>query len=638
MKIITVIPISKGITSEALSYFTKEEVSPGAIVEVPVKNKKVPALVTQSRSAKEVRAELRSADFSLRKADKVIRENFFLPQFLEAANQTADYFATTTGLVLSHLFPKSILDLSEKRTTVIGSAPVVDPELKIDSYVLQEPDGERYGFYKSLIRENFARKSSILFVLPTIADIEKTVAEVEKGIEDYIVVLHSRLSKKVLLENWQKALSDEHPMLIISTPGFMSLPKPDIKTIVIDKENSPHYKTDGRPFLDYRIFAEKYAKALGAKLIFGDLVLRSETIFRAEKDELLPVSPIKYRSFSEADQYLIDNSKPENDKIKTGFEVLHKDFLSILKKADKANEKTFILAGRRGLFPTTICNDCGTMFACPDCGNPLVVHEKKSGATTNRKRNHFLCHRCGRFEESPDKCKNCGGWNLATLGIGINRIGKTIKDNFPDKQIFVLDSDSAKTPKVAKTIVDKFQNSPGSILLGTEMALQYLNDSVENAGIVGVDGLFTIPDFRINEKIFGLLLRTRSLATKRFIVQTRNPEEKTFDFLIKGNLLEFFRDELEDRGRFGYPPFSVLIKISAPSPSTQTETQIKKLAENLKDYKPTLYPTITGSKGLKTTNILLKLKPANWPDTELLKILRSTKPDITVEVDPGSLL
>lgn len=630
MKIITVIPISKGIMSDALSYFTKEDVSPGAIIEVPVKNKKVPGLVIQSRNAKDIKAEIRSADFSLRKADKVVQESFFLPSFLEAVTKSADYFASTPGMIMSHLFPKIILSLSNKKIDSHGKKIDTDPELKIDSYVLQEPDLERYSFYKSLIRENFARKSSVLFILPTIADIEKAIPQVEKGIEDYIIVFHSRLSKKTLLENWEKTLEENHPVLIVATPGFMSLPKNNIKTIIIDKENSSHYKTDSRPFLDYRIFAEFYAKALGAKLILGDLVLRSETIFRTEKDELLPVSPIKYRSFSEADQYLIDNSIPEEARDKT-FEIVHKDFLKILSKADKSGEKTFIMVGRRGLYPTTICNDCGHLITCPDCGSPMVIHSR------DKKENHFVCHRCGRFEESPDKCRNCGSWKLATLGIGIERIAKEIKKSLPDKQIFILDSDNAKTPKMAKEIAKKFMESPGSILLGTEMAMQYLKDPIENTAVAGVDGLFTIPDFRINEKIFGLLLRVRTLAIKKFIIQTRNTKDKIFDHVMKGNLLEFFREELEDRGRFSYPPFSVLIKISAPSPSARTESQIEKLASELEPWKPTLYPTVAmGNK--KTTNVLLKLKSNKWPDTELLKILRSTKQDINVEVDPASLL
>jgi hypothetical protein len=45
MKLIEVIPISSAISKESLTYFTSKNISAGSIVSVPVRGKKVDAIV-----------------------------------------------------------------------------------------------------------------------------------------------------------------------------------------------------------------------------------------------------------------------------------------------------------------------------------------------------------------------------------------------------------------------------------------------------------------------------------------------------------------------------------------------------------------------------------------------------------------
>lgn len=65
------------------------------------------------------------------------------------------------------------------------------------------------------------------------------------------------------------------------------------------------------------------------------------------------------------------------------------------------------------------------------------------------------------------------------LGIGVETVEQKIKELFPDLNCIILDSQHAKTSKQAREIISKFYEKPGSVLIGTEMALHYLRDPIE---------------------------------------------------------------------------------------------------------------------------------------------------------------
>ena len=84
-------------------------------------------------------------------------------------------------------------------------------------------------------------------------------------------------------------------MLIIGTPPFLSIPKKDIGTVILEHENSNAYKMIRRPHLDLRVFAEIYASKINAKFIMADEILRYETIGRIDIDNLNPLYPLSFR-------------------------------------------------------------------------------------------------------------------------------------------------------------------------------------------------------------------------------------------------------------------------------------------------------------------------------------------------------
>ena len=160
-----------------------------------------------------------------------------------------------------------------------------------------------------------------------------------------------------------------------------------------------------------------------------------------------------------------------------------------------------------------------------------------------------------------------------------------------------MDSDSVPNEKAGKKIAEEFLADGGlpagkaSILVGTEMIFSYINQPVDRVVAISVDGLFTLPEFKINEKVFHLLLKLKSLAKKTFIIQTRFPELPIFDNVLRGNISGFYKEEIESRKIFQYPPFKLLIKITKEGKNeNQLNKEIEALQKILAEWKPSSYP------------------------------------------------
>jgi primosomal protein N' len=632
MNIVHVVPIARGINKETLSYFTASDVQPGAIVKVPVRNRSVPALVVSVEPAEDIKSELKNSPFMIKKIGKLKMQPIFLPAFIHAAQDAAEYFAGSTGSVLASITSKSILEQSDKISH--KEIPITEnklPETAPEPHALQADEEERVAHYKSLIREQFAKKRSVFFCLPTIQDAKKMFQQLPKGIEEYTHVLNASLNKKDLLATWNKIIEEDHPVLIIMTGAFLCIPRHDIGLIIIERESSTSYKLQTRPYLDIRTFAEFFAKRVQAKLIFGDLLLRTETLWRTRNGEMAELSPLKFRSISTAKDVLIDMKKyklldtPE-------FRIISDELEALIRKNKESNEHMFVLAARRGLSPMTVCGDCATTVVCTRCNAPIILHHGAEG-------NYFLCHRCSERRSAEERCKICGSWKLTTLGIGIELIQDILVGMFPEVKFFRMDKDTITTHKQALAMAEEFYNAPGSVLFGTEMALLYLEKPVHNAGVAAIDSLFSIPDFRINERIMNILLKIRSITQKTFLVQTRSRDQHIFDYAIKGNLMDFYREEIEERKKLNYPPFSTLIKITVRGQKSQILEDMRAIENLLREYDPLVFPAFIDTVNKKSIlHALIKLKHEDWISKPLLAKLQSLPQHISVNVDPESLL
>jgi primosomal protein N' len=625
--LIKAIPIARGVGADILSYWSPKDASPGSVIRVPLRRRTVGAFVVSSESAADSKSEIKSLDFEIKKIANPHARSIVTPQFFKTMETAARYCASTVGSALFEALPGIALTDYEKLPI---AKPIQARRKAREAYVLQKSDEDRYGHYKSLIRERFARKESVFMMMPTIEDIKKACSYFEKGIEPYTYIFHSGISKPEQIKLWKEVLEAAHPVVIVGTGSFLSIPRGDVGLIIVERESSRSYKAQSRPFLDMRYVAETYSREIGADLIYGDSALRVETIYRSEEGDLVEYAPLAMRSLSTARDTLVDMKgykNPDRD-----IRILSDELLELAKKNKEESGLMFVFAGRKGLSPQTTCSDCESILTCNRCSAPLSLH----GGGESR---FFLCNRCGKRYDAHTTCRLCGSWRLRTLGIGAERIEEELRASLPGTQVMRIDKLSAPTHRKAQELVERWYGTPGSILVGTELALLYLDKPIEYSAVGSLDALFSIPDFRINEKIFSIIMRLRQITARHFLLQTRKPEAPVFAWGVKGNIIDFYREEIESRKQFGFPPYCTFIKISYSGKKEDVLEAMERLKTDLAPTHVDVFPAFIATvRGEHVMHALIKLSSNEWPNDELISRLKSLSPAYAVNVDPESIL
>jgi len=203
----------------------------------------------------------------------------------------------------------------------------------------------------------------------------------------------------------------------------------------------------------------------------------------------------------------------------------------------------------------------------------------------------------------------------------------------------VLDKDHATTTTQAKKIIRDFYESPSAVLIGTEMALLYLHEPIENVAVSSIDSMFSSPDFRVKERILNILLKARSKANQNFLIQTRNSENDIFNNLKAGNLTNFYRNEFIERKKYNFPPFSLIIKISTSAKIYKTaEKEIQKVKESFGLENMIIFESqLVRNRGMKTAVGILILEKEEWPNKDLVEKFKMLPAKFKLEIDAESL-
>lgn len=651
MKILTVIPLQKGVFKGNLTYFTSKEVYLGDMVIVPIRNKNFLSLVVKIEELTESKTIVKNLEFGLRKIIENKGASFFTNEFIEASIETGAYFATQTSDALANLIP-NILKEEYDQFLKIYKLKYENSEIEIkkknlniknEKLLLQTSLENRISIYKTLIRSAFAKKNSVFIVVPTEYDLDIFYDTLSKGIESFTYELHSNLSKKKLSSKIKEIFTTEHPILIIGTAPFLSIPRKDIKTIIVEHESSSGYKTLSRPYIDMRTFTEILANKTGAQFILADTLLRFETLGRSGRDGFANFAPLSYRlNFS--GEIEIQNKNIRQDKKE--WKIFSNKNIEEIKTMLAKKKKVFIFSLRKGLATYTVCRDCADTISCENCFAPLVLYLSKDG-----KKRMFVCNKC-KTEKSPDtRCRNCNSWNLLPLGIGVDTIHKEIKEIFDEEkvQIFKLDKDIAKNKKEAEKIIEDFENAKYGILVGTEITLFYMREKIPMTFIASFDAFWSIPNYKINERILQLLIGIVAKTENKIIIQTKKTADSLLQNIKTGHLMQFVREDLADRKILSYPPYSRFVKIIHIGDKIKTDIAKKLLEETFKEYNPEIFSGfIAKQKNKYATNMILKLPPENWSlpaitpkskiDQILLNKILSLTPNFIVQVDPEDLL
>jgi primosomal protein N' (replication factor Y) len=222
-------------------------------------------------------------------------------------------------------------------------------------------------------------------------------------------------------------------------------------------------------------------------------------------------------------------------------------------------DQAVLVINRRGSASVVLCRDCGHVQACPECTRPLVYHQ--AGVTLH-------CHHCGRATPLASRCPQCGSARIRYLGGGTERLEREVRDRFPGLQVGRLDRDVVERRGAAARVLDAFADGRLHVLVGTSLVTKGIDvPAVTLVGVVSADVALNLPDERAAERTYQLIAQAIGRAGRgsrpgHAIVQTYLPEHPAILAVATGEPAAFYDAELEDRRRFGSPPFGRLLKLT----------------------------------------------------------------------------
>lgn len=642
MNILTVIPLKKTPFREELSYFSMLDIKIGSIVKIKIQNRELLGLVIDTKKAQEVKGEVKKLDFKIKKIEESKEISIFKDSYLESILKTSEYFLTNKNTLATYLIPNI---LKENYDEISKFYSQKEKEIKIkniksEKLLFQDKEEERIDYYKTLIRSNFANKKSIFVVLPTENDVIYFEEKLKKGIEDFVFSFYGSMAPKKALLKINKVINLEHPVVILSTVPYLALPRDDIDTIILEKENSSSYNTLVKPILDLRTFVETYAYNSNTKLILASEILRFETLAKKEFEHIGEIKNLSYRIVDNLNIEIKAREKNEQGK----FKIFNNDTIDEIKEYINKGKKVFIFSLRKGLATYTVCRNCETEILCDNCKMPLVLYKSNKG-----EKRIFVCNKCKVEKDPLMTCSTCGSWDLVTLGIGTEKVKEELEEFVNKNQILILDKEHAKSNKEALNIIEDFKKSKYNILIGTEMVFPYLFDQVELSIIASFDSLFTIPNYKITEKILNIILNTISKTQNKLIIETKNENNEILKEIKNRNLLDFVREELKLRKDLDYPPYKRFIKVSLIENKENILKAKEYLNQYFEKYNPIIFSGFIKDKKEKyILNTLIKLNRDDWQepyldknphkDKELYRKLENLPKAFNIAIDPTDLI
>ena len=204
-----------------------------------------------------------------------------------------------------------------------------------------------------------------------------------------------------------------------------------------------------------------------------------------------------------------------------------------------------------------------------------------------------------------------------------------LKELFPDSRIARMDQDTTKRKHAHAKIIEALELQEIDILVGTQMLAKGLDfRHVSLVGVMNADNLLNFPDFRAHERSFQLLQQVAGRAGRtkkrgKVIIQTYNPYHQILQQVSINSFDEMYKQQMEDRYQFKYPPYYRMIKIVVKERSFQKMDKSSiwlakalkiKLKENILGPET---PAIGRIRNMFITNILIKIpKNQSLPKTK----------------------
>jgi primosomal protein N' (replication factor Y) (superfamily II helicase) len=409
-----------------------------------------------------------------------------------------------------------------------------------------------------LIQQALENGTQVLYLVPEIALTTQIVQRLRKIFGSDMGVYHSRYSDNERVEVWKNVLHGKFSF-VVGVRSAVFLPFQHLGLLIVDEEHETSYKQyDPAPRYHARDLALVLAQIHQAQVVLGSATPSMESYHNAlqGKYKLVKLS----QRFGEAQLPKIElNDLLWEGKKKTMMGNFSPQLVAAIRESLRTEKQVIIFQNRRGYAPYLTCEDCGWVSKCDHCSVSLTYHQFSQTLT---------CHYCGFREPIPVLCEHCGSSRLKTMGFGTEKLEEELQLLFPEARIDRMDLDTTRSKYGYEELLKRFENRDTDILVGTQMITKGLDfEHVNLVGVMDVDRMMHFPDFRATERSFQLVTQVSGRAGRkddagRVMILTRNVADPLFEKILRHDYEGFFAQEIEERKRHLYPPFTRLIRLT----------------------------------------------------------------------------
>ncbi|MDE6258371.1 MAG: primosomal protein N' [Muribaculaceae bacterium] len=412
--------------------------------------------------------------------------------------------------------------------------------------------------YSHLMAAALADGNQVLYLVPEISLTTQLTDRLRKVFGDRLLIYHSKFSDNERVDIWKRLLSSSEPLIILGVRSSVFLPFSKLGLVIVDEEHESSYKQyDPAPRYNARDAAIVLATMHGAKVLLGSATPSVETYYKAltGKYHLVSLSE-RFKGASLPDVEIVDMKDQRKRKLNKG--MLSAPFRSALRHTLEEGKQAIVFQNRRGFAPVVVCNQCGWTPKCNNCDVSMVYHKNI---------NQLRCHYCGFSRDLPKLCPACGQNGLEIYGYGTERIAEELHKEYDGFRVARMDLDTTRNKDAYQEIIEEFANHETDILVGTQMVSKGLDfGEVKVVGVVNADTLLNFPDFRSNERAFNMLEQVAGRAGRRdekgtVFIQTTQTASPVLRYVKSHDYAAFYNEEIEERRRFAYPPFTKVINI-----------------------------------------------------------------------------
>ena len=398
----------------------------------------------------------------------------------------------------------------------------------------------------------------VLYLVPEISLTTQLTDRLRKVFGNRLLVYHSKFSDSERVDIWRKLLHSHEPMVILGVRSSVFLPFAKIGLVVVDEEHEASYKQyDPAPRYNARDAAIMLAHLHGAKTLLGSATPAIDTYYKAQTGKFGLVELLeRYQGAQLPDVTVVD--MPDSRKRRLTDGLLANPVAENLRHTIKRGRQAIMFQNRRGFAPLIQCTQCGWQPKCQYCDVSMVYHKSIDVMS---------CHYCGYQMHLPRLCPACGQNSVRIGGYGTERIAEHLHSHFPEARVSRMDLDTTRNKDAYQEIIEDFAGHNTDILIGTQMVSKGLDfANVSMVGVVNADSLLHFPDFRANERAFNMLVQVAGRAGRRneqgqVFIQTSDAANPLLKFISSQDYSGYYEYELEQRRRFGYPPFTRIIML-----------------------------------------------------------------------------